>query len=156
MKNIIFCFLLVVSAAFVSAADSSYFIKLSTATLYSKPTFDSPPVEKLPFGTPMQIIADANSWYEVSTPNNKKGFVAKAWLANSEAEFKIIADKKRAKHEQKISDLENEVKKVPASEVYKNADIYKQLLELDPLNEKYKKKLAHYNTKISHVFTFRK
>ncbi len=41
--------------------------------------------------------------------------------------------------------LYGKVKKIPASEIYKNRDGYKQLLELNPSNELYKRKISHYN-----------
>lgn len=40
------------------------------------------------------------------------------------------------------------VKKVPASEIYKNRDMYKKLTLLAPQNNDYKQKLAYYNKQI--------
>jgi len=46
--------------------------------------------------------------------------------------------------EQTISHLDQIVRKIPVSEVLKNLKIYQQLLDLDPRNSKYKRKVAFY------------
>ena len=55
-------------------------------------------------------------------------------------DYKNVADISR----QIISALEQKVKKLPASMAQKNLEIYKQLLALDPMNPRYKQKVAHY------------
>ena len=47
-----------------------------------------------------------------------------------------------------IWELEEKVRKIPASEVRENLSIYQDLFELDPLNEKYREKLTFYQTKL--------
>ena len=47
-----------------------------------------------------------------------------------------------------IKVLDDKVRKIPVAESQKNLDIYKQLLSLDPQNERYQKKVAFYATKV--------
>ena len=47
----------------------------------------------------------------------------------------------------KIGKLEQNVKKLPASKVLENLNGYEALLKLDPTNQLYKKKVAHYQAK---------
>ena len=44
----------------------------------------------------------------------------------------------------KIGKLEQKVKNLPASKIFENLNGYEELLKLDPNNELYKKKVAHY------------
>jgi len=47
-----------------------------------------------------------------------------------------------------IKKLDAEVRKIPASEVRENLHRYKELLDLDPSNARYKKKVAYYQKKV--------
>jgi hypothetical protein len=47
-----------------------------------------------------------------------------------------------------IAELEKKAKSIPVSRVLDNLNIYKQLLALEPNNEKYKKKVAFYKNKL--------
>ena len=47
----------------------------------------------------------------------------------------------------KIGKLEQKVKNLPASKILENLNGYEELLKLDPNNELYKKKVAHYQAK---------
>ena len=47
----------------------------------------------------------------------------------------------------KIIELEKKVRKLPASKVSENLKIYEDLLDIDPTNPRYKKKVAYYNAK---------
>lgn len=47
----------------------------------------------------------------------------------------------------KIDELEKKVRKIPVSKLSENLNIYKELMELDPTNSRYKKKVAFYNAK---------
>lgn len=49
-----------------------------------------------------------------------------------------------AKKKEEIKKLEAEVKKIPADQYEKNYFAYSKLVDLDPTNQKYVKKLAHY------------
>jgi tetratricopeptide (TPR) repeat protein len=49
--------------------------------------------------------------------------------------------------EVRIDELEKKVRKIPVSKVSENLKIYKDLLDLDPTNPRYKKKVVYYNTK---------
>jgi len=52
-----------------------------------------------------------------------------------------ISEEERAA---KIAALEEEVRPIPASQYERNLSIYRQLLQLDPKNQKYRDKVAHY------------
>lgn len=67
----------------------------------------------------------------------------KARLA--ELERKKIEDQRR----QKIAELEKKVKPVPASNAELNLKLYKQLLELDPFNDRYQKRVALYEKRLA-------
>ena len=54
-----------------------------------------------------------------------------------------------AERQQKIQTLEREVKPVPASNAALNLALYRQLLELDPDNPHYQKKVAFYEERLS-------
>lgn len=54
-----------------------------------------------------------------------------------------------AARQEKIKALENEVKPVPASNATLNLKLYRQLLELDPDNSRYQKKVAVYEDRLA-------
>lgn len=62
-------------------------------------------------------------------------------------DYKNVADINR----EVISTLERKVKKLPASMARENLEIYKQLLALDPQNQRYKQKVAHYTKKVKNI-----
>jgi len=55
----------------------------------------------------------------------------------------------KAARQEKIKALENEVKPVPASNAALNLKLYRQLLELDPDNSRYQKKVAVYEDRLA-------
>jgi hypothetical protein len=55
----------------------------------------------------------------------------------------------KAAHQEKIRALETEVKPVPASNAALNLKLYRQLLELDPGNSRYQKKVAVYEDRLT-------
>jgi len=55
----------------------------------------------------------------------------------------------KAARQEKIEALENEVKPVPASNAALNLKLYRQLLELDPGNSRYQKKVAVYEDRLA-------
>lgn len=64
-----------------------------------------------------------------------------------------LSDAKRAKEKQEANKvrtqkLVNELKAIPASDVYKNRNLYAELLEMNPGNKKFKTKHAHYAGKV--------
>jgi hypothetical protein len=71
-----------------------------------------------------------------------------------EQERRMAAEAAAARHKaeqerlQKIADLEKEVKPVPASNAALNLKLYRQLLELDPGNSRYQKKVAFYEARL--------
>ena len=54
-------------------------------------------------------------------------------------------DVKEIYKEVRIDELERKVKPIPASQALANLEIYEQLLNLDPDNTRYKKKVAYYS-----------
>ena len=53
-------------------------------------------------------------------------------------------EEKAASNKKEIAKLEAELKKIPAIQYQENYFAYSKLVDLDPTNLKYKKKLAHY------------
>lgn len=56
-----------------------------------------------------------------------------------------------AERKSRITQLEAEARKVPASKINENLRIYRQLQSLDPTNERYEQKIAHYSGKKNEV-----
>lgn len=65
---------------------------------------------------------------------------------------KIVSEAKKSatiiKKKELITKLESKVMKIPVSKYKENLDIYKELYELDPENERYKRKVAFYEDKL--------
>ena len=64
----------------------------------------------------------------------------------------LAADMRRQADEdrqRKIAALEKEVKPIPAHKAQLNLKLYRQLLELDPENSRYQKKVAHYEARLA-------
>jgi hypothetical protein len=66
--------------------------------------------------------------------------------AESEQAVRLQAD---AKRQEKINELENKVKPVPASNAALNLKLYRQLHELDPRNPRYQQKVAFYEERLA-------
>jgi tetratricopeptide (TPR) repeat protein len=76
--------------------------------------------------------------------------LAKAERERQQAEMaKAAAQRAIAERQQKIAALENEVKPVPVSNATLNLKLYRQLLELDPDNSRYQKKVADYEVRLA-------
>ena len=61
----------------------------------------------------------------------------------------LARKKAEEQRKQKIAELEKKVKPVPASNAELNLQLYKQLLELDPLNERYRKRVSIYEERLA-------
>ncbi|BBO80012.1 DUF3192 domain-containing protein [Desulfosarcina ovata] len=59
------------------------------------------------------------------------------------------AQKAEAERREKIIALEKAVKPVPAANAALNLKLYRQLLDLDPQNARYQKKVAYYNNRMA-------
>jgi len=71
--------------------------------------------------------------------------------AKSALQEKIKAEnsaKVRLKREEKTKDIVDRLKSVPANELKENKDLYAQLVQLNPDNEKYKQKSDYYSRKL--------
>ena len=67
-----------------------------------------------------------------------------------EAEMKAVArEKAQQERLDKIAALEKEVRPIPASNAALNLKLYRQLLELDPDNTRYQKKVAFYKSRLA-------
>ncbi|MEE4111667.1 MAG: DUF3192 domain-containing protein [Desulfobacteraceae bacterium] len=79
--------------------------------------------------------------------------VRQAAIAESERQQAELAEAaaQRAKvaRQEKIAALENEVRPVPASNAALNLKLYRQLLELDPNNLRYQKRVALYEDRLA-------
>ncbi|KPA14504.1 hypothetical protein MHK_005291 [Candidatus Magnetomorum sp. HK-1] len=65
----------------------------------------------------------------------------------TEEEIKARKQLEFEKKKEKIAQLDAEVKKIPADQYQENYFAYSKLVDLDPDNEKYQKKLKHYKIK---------
>lgn len=60
-----------------------------------------------------------------------------------------IKAQKEIKERRREDNLLAEVRQVPASEIYRNRDLYSELAELDPDNQTYERKLETYQAKVA-------
>lgn len=80
--------------------------------------------------------------------------VASLYVQTKDEELLALKKKFQALHQQARVDKRSEVilaqlKKIPASQIEKNFNLYKELHEMHPKNERYEKKMNHYGGKIA-------
>lgn len=146
MKKVVVIVLVSLSFLFafdLACANIGIFYAKYEISILSEPFFGSAEIEKITPGTELTAFEEKNAWYYVTTKTGRAGWVAKKWILpkfSQKEKPKNIEKDKRAK----IRELEAKVKPIPAYKVDENLSLYKQLLELDPTNKKYKNKVAHY------------
>lgn len=99
-----------------------------------------------------QVVAVGDDLTERWTREEKER-IRQAAIAESERQqaemAEAAAQRAKAAHQEKIEALEKEVKPVPASNAALNLKLYRQLLELDPDNSRYQKKVAAYEARLA-------
>ncbi len=99
-------------------------------------------------GTVVAVGNDlTEQWTREEAERLRRADIAKR--QRQEAEMAEVARREaEAERQQKIDALEKEVKPVPASKAALNLKLYRQLLDLDPENPRYQKKVAFYEARL--------
>jgi hypothetical protein len=111
----------------------------------SEPIFKSTKIIEIDIGTELTAYDKKGSWYYVTTKTGNAGWVSDTWVSDSKPVLNVGAELISHQKESKIKELEAKVKPIPAYKVDENLELYKKLMELDPTNQKYKNKVAHYS-----------
>jgi len=125
-----------------------------------KPKFEGKLVMAVGRGTVFRVLEGKvffgnNVWYRVQN-KGRIGWAHSDWITDDPQLIKKIkAENKkkleiiRARNKKKIAKLEVEAGAISASHIYENIRIYRRLLKLDPNNQKYKEKVAFYESKLN-------
>jgi len=65
--------------------------------------------------------------------------------------FVFTGKSKEEKDAERLAALQEKVVKIPASDIYRNMETYKEMTDLNPENKKYKKKYNYYKKKVDEV-----
>ena len=112
--------------------------------LRSNPSNNSKILRTLCIGSELDIMAVRDSWlYVKGVDKIFIGWILKQWVTNDRT-VKIDAEKRRIERAPEIVRLEAIVKPIPQSEWRENLRLYEKLLELDPCNLYYQRKVEFY------------
>jgi len=117
--------------------------------IYSESKFEGELITRANSGTVLTALKKEGDWIIIRTLNEKIGWVHKDWVVGTEKIIKDLEAKAELTLVSDIKELEAKIRKIPASKIEENLLGYQQLLQLDPLNKKYKQKVIYYESKLS-------
>jgi len=96
-------------------------------------------------GFELDVLSVQDRWlYVKGVDENSLGWVLKQWVTDDRT-VKIDAEKRRKERAPEIARLEAIVKPIPRSKWKENLELYERLLELDPCNVYYQRKVDFYD-----------
>jgi len=112
--------------------------------LRSNPTNNGKILKTICIGSELVVFSVQDRWlYVEGADENITGWVLKHWVTNDRT-VKIDAEKRRKERAPEIARLEAIVKPIPQSKWKENLRLYEKLLELDPCNLYYQRKVDFY------------
>ena len=112
--------------------------------LRSKPSKNGKILNTICIGTELGVLSVQDRWlYVKGADENVIGWVLKHWVTNDPT-VKIDAEKRRKERAPEIARFEAIVKPIPQSKWKENLQLYERLLELDPCNLYYQRKVDFY------------
>lgn len=96
-------------------------------------------------GSELDVLSVQDRWlYVKGGGENLIGWILKHWVTDDRT-VKIDAEKRRKERAPEIARLEAIVKPIPRSKWKENLELYERLLELDPCNVRYQRKVDFYD-----------
>ncbi len=119
--------------------------------LYGDAIFKRGVVAEASPGDTLSVEAQKGYWYRVQTPEAKEGWIAKDWVSTNFEDVKPILaeiERRQAQKKHEIDYIEKRLKSIPETKFKLKADLYRELLDLDPGKESYQKQLKRYEVKV--------
>jgi hypothetical protein len=112
--------------------------------LREDPSDDGKVLKILCIGNELEILMVQDGWLFVKGTNMTfAGWILEQWVTDDRSVM-IDAEKKRVEHAPEIARLEAKVKPIPVTDWKRNLQFYEKLLELDPCNLLYQRKVEFY------------
>lgn len=112
--------------------------------LRSNPSNNGEILKTICIGSELGVLTVQDRWlYVKGVDENFIGWILKRWVTNDRT-VKIDAEKRRKKRAPEIARLQAIVKPIPRSKWKENLQLYEKLLDLDPCNSYYQRKVDYY------------
>ena len=112
--------------------------------LRSNPSNSGKILKTICIGSEFGVLTVQDRWlYVKGVDENFIGWILKHWVTNDRI-VKIDAEKRRKERAPEIARLEAIVKPIPRSKWKENLQFYEKLLDLDPCNSYYQRKVDYY------------